>query len=736
MIQEIVLSEDEFYRSLKYNIKIPHAILLGAGASIESSIPSATDCIWKWKKDIYVSKTGLSLGINDNLSLDEKNVIQEWLNQQGIVPASHIVNEYSFYAEKALPIEEDRRRFFHGIIHGKYPSIGYHALALLAKQEIVKSVWTTNFDGLMPMVAHIHALTPIEIFKDNAISRLSMAFSSTELPCIALHGDYKFGGLKNSERELDTQEEIFQEAFSHFITSQHLIVIGYSGRDHSLMQLIEQVFLKFHGGRIYWCGYGSDISEAVISLLCRLKTNGTEVYYIQISGFDETLLRVVENCIDATVLSEWIESLPQELAISLEIKKILGSIRAKYKLPVNILTIGRCISKKKVFLDMLLNDKDNEKITNNDKKLYQGIIDGIKININDLDVKSSDEEWKTHFDLLIQKHDITVSPAEWFHVIIYCISINKRIEQIDCDIINHMRSKGNSVIVVFLTDDMLNSKRTIQCSKEILTTICDLSYDAIVTIPIGDKLNHIKRQQAMEFGKLKRFMFSEWKKMIVKQLPKRCIFLMGKEIKYTREKIFSGFYKFCHLENASEQAKEYKEEEYKVEENASNILQILDLMNNNTFFYDIYHKIIIHEWDECLKVALSLSHIFNEQNSDIFDRFSFRSIGTEIMVNIIKNLDIIIRTHANLNFREAITIFANKKTFMLFDKRLLGRKRDLRPIILHEIYHTFEFKTIAERKEIYDTLTEQISALLFSIQEKINSTEHELRYNLAICITN
>ena len=39
------LQLDEFLRSLKQNIDMPHSLLLGAGASIESGIPSAADCI-------------------------------------------------------------------------------------------------------------------------------------------------------------------------------------------------------------------------------------------------------------------------------------------------------------------------------------------------------------------------------------------------------------------------------------------------------------------------------------------------------------------------------------------------------------------------------------------------------------------------------------------------------------------------------------------------------------------
>lgn len=50
------LKFDEFMRSLKQNIDTPHSLLLGAGASIESGVQSAADCIWDWKKKFSCHK--------------------------------------------------------------------------------------------------------------------------------------------------------------------------------------------------------------------------------------------------------------------------------------------------------------------------------------------------------------------------------------------------------------------------------------------------------------------------------------------------------------------------------------------------------------------------------------------------------------------------------------------------------------------------------------------------------
>ena len=149
------LQFDEFLRSLKQNIKSPHSILLGAGASIESGIKSAGDCIWDWKKEIFLSKNpgAISQYAGANIKSDTiRRPIQNWLNAQNCYPAENSNEEYSFYAEKAYRIPDDRRKYFQSIITDHEPSIGYHLISMLAQEDIIKSVWTTNFDGMMVSV--------------------------------------------------------------------------------------------------------------------------------------------------------------------------------------------------------------------------------------------------------------------------------------------------------------------------------------------------------------------------------------------------------------------------------------------------------------------------------------------------------------------------------------------------------------------------------------------------------
>lgn len=311
------LQLDEFLRSLKQNIDMPHSLLLGAGASIESGVQSATECIWYWKKEIYLSQNPGAIGNYSNSKLEiVRQVIQKWIDSQNGYPALNSDEEYSFFAEKAYPLAEDRRKYFQHMVSTHDPSLGYHIISMLAKKNIIKCVWTTNFDGLMAKCAHQYTpLVPIEITSETS-ERVYRNDVDQELLCIALHGDYKYGSLKNTENELDTQDGELEKALRHQLQNRDLIVIGYSGRDLSLMRALEKVYSEKGAGRLFWCGYGSHPSSSVSKLIDDANTNGRSAYYIPTEGFDSTLFSIARHCMsdDKTFLTD-LDTVRKQLSV-------------------------------------------------------------------------------------------------------------------------------------------------------------------------------------------------------------------------------------------------------------------------------------------------------------------------------------------------------------------------------------------------------------------------------------
>lgn len=298
MGNDMILEYDAFLRSFKRNIDVPHSFLLGAGASVSSGVQSAHDCIWEWKKDIFISKNVNSSDYYKNFKDSAvRKSIQKWLDNEGKYPILGSPEEYSFYADKAYIIAEDRRKYFFTLTENKEPYIGYRILCLLAEHNIVKSVWTTNFDGLIVRAAHQNRLTPIEINLDN-VDRIHRTQSSKELLTIALHGDYKFSTLKNTDKELDSQDNTFKEHLSNYHLDKNMIVLGYSGRDKSLMDALKDAFTRKGAGRLYWCGYGEAMNPEVSELLTAIRASGRDAYYVPTDGFDKTMIHLSKSAFE------------------------------------------------------------------------------------------------------------------------------------------------------------------------------------------------------------------------------------------------------------------------------------------------------------------------------------------------------------------------------------------------------------------------------------------------------
>ena len=158
------LQFDEFQRAIGISKNDTFSLLLGAGCSINSDIPSAEDCIWEWKRDIYKTNNSSSFGWIDNYKNPKtQEIIQNWLNNQGIYPERGCKEEYSFYAYKCYPIDEHRRQYFQKICSGKKPSIGYKLIPLLARKGMLDSVWTTNLDDLVVTACIENGIQAIEI---------------------------------------------------------------------------------------------------------------------------------------------------------------------------------------------------------------------------------------------------------------------------------------------------------------------------------------------------------------------------------------------------------------------------------------------------------------------------------------------------------------------------------------------------------------------------------------------
>lgn len=290
------LPYDAFLRAVKQNSDTNHVVLLGAGASISSGIQSAADCIWEWKRDIFLTQNPhLPREYKEYKSETVQRSIQAWLDNQAGFPKEGAPEEYSFYAQKAYPIDDVRRKYFENICRNKTPHTGYMILSLLSKAQMVRSVFTTNFDGLVEKAAHLTNITPFAVSLANP-QEIHRPESGDHVLTVALHGDFKYGPLKNTEQELDAQDVTFIRALTDHLKNRHLIVCGYSGRDKALMSALRAAYEEQGSGMIFWCGFGSHINDDVKGLIDHAKAHGRSAYYVATEGFDTTMYQVAITC--------------------------------------------------------------------------------------------------------------------------------------------------------------------------------------------------------------------------------------------------------------------------------------------------------------------------------------------------------------------------------------------------------------------------------------------------------
>jgi hypothetical protein len=292
------LELDEFVRSIGVDKRAPYSIFLGAGASISSGVPSATTCTWRWKQSIFCTRNpGLEDKVGELSLPSVQQRIANWLEANGILPPPD-EEEYGYFIEKCLPIRDNRRQFFAELTRRARPYVGYKVLCLLAEEELVKTVWTTNFDGLVARAAADFSLTPVEI----SIESRQRAFRQPlrgELVCVSLHGDYRYDSLKNTKDEVKEQDKRLRGSLCDTLQSHSLIVLGYSGRDASVMEALTAGLSKSGPhGKVFWCGFGDQPCMAVENLLGAAKQAGREAYFVRGAAFDDTMIRLGLHCLE------------------------------------------------------------------------------------------------------------------------------------------------------------------------------------------------------------------------------------------------------------------------------------------------------------------------------------------------------------------------------------------------------------------------------------------------------
>lgn len=271
------------YRNADKHLPTPNfSILLGAGASVTSGIRSGQELITQWKADIYkdmndVSTMGELTAAKINAYFDSSHM--DWYDK---------ANPYSSLFEKQFDLQRQRRIFVEKEVANKNPSIGYAYLVKLIDEGYFNTIFTTNFDDLLNEAFYRYSHSrPIVCAHDSSITGVTVTSERPKI--IKLHGDYLYDNIKTTLRETESLESNMRMKFQEFAKDFGLIVVGYSGQDRSIMDILTYLLQheEYFKNGVYWCLRQQDLSNLSTELKKLLWKE--RVYYVIIDGFDELM---------------------------------------------------------------------------------------------------------------------------------------------------------------------------------------------------------------------------------------------------------------------------------------------------------------------------------------------------------------------------------------------------------------------------------------------------------------
>ncbi len=287
--------------------------LLGAGASNAAGLPTAHDLVVEFKRMLYVSQTGQSVQPGDLAEPAVRNRIEAHVESLGLPESGH-PDEYAAFFEAAFADEADRAKFIDGQLAGAKPSYGHMVLASLMSAGLCRLVWTTNFDTLVAdacatVFETTGSLTTATLDAPD-LARHAMAGERWPLE-VKLHGDFRSHRLKNTGDELRRQDHELRRMLVDCAARFGLVVVGYSGRDSSVMSALEEALKKaepFPAG-LFWLQRDGDSPAArVEALVNRAVETGVDAALVEIDNFDEALRGLANLCdeVDKEVLSKFV----------------------------------------------------------------------------------------------------------------------------------------------------------------------------------------------------------------------------------------------------------------------------------------------------------------------------------------------------------------------------------------------------------------------------------------------
>jgi hypothetical protein len=193
-------------------------VLTGAGVSVESGIPVASEVVDMLRRDHRIESDGL---------------------------------DYQEAMSRAFQSDADRGAFIRGMCYKKLAGAGNQAIALLAQRHAVGPLLTTNFDHLLEQACVALGSRAVTVSTMGSPSGPTGRAGAVQV--LKLHGDAKFDMTAHSNEEMREHHEwLARWSMFEIAPASVLLAVGHSGDDDPVRELIQSLIESGRIGRVYW----------------------------------------------------------------------------------------------------------------------------------------------------------------------------------------------------------------------------------------------------------------------------------------------------------------------------------------------------------------------------------------------------------------------------------------------------------------------------------------------------
>lgn len=264
-------------------------LLLGAGASFRSGVPTAVEAVKQIARLVYAER---ELGQARPPERVKPSEWEHWLQSFPwfIHGTDRLAENFPLAVEHLLVPAEFRKRTILELMQPRNGlSAGYKILADFVMRGLVRTILTTNFDTCIPdalkerqpHIRHIH-----EVNRGPGDYDQFSVFSKCQV--VWLHGRAEQYSDRSALGEVSTVDQQLVSLLRSLLDSSPVIVIGYRGAEASVMDGLfgqaRQGRLDFAHG-VYWCVRHGETSHPNVEALAR--RIGSNFRLLKIDGFDE-----------------------------------------------------------------------------------------------------------------------------------------------------------------------------------------------------------------------------------------------------------------------------------------------------------------------------------------------------------------------------------------------------------------------------------------------------------------